>query len=187
MKNWTKYVALSYAVLWLFTDLFGVKPGWLDLPAIAAVKVLEVYTAWAVGAAAVLFMVDELRGSLYGLGARYVGLPLLEVPTFDSAPPEPEGMLHAVFIALDRLLGVFGLRDKDAMSEEDLTISARTALAILDAQRHGHEEPLWAVVLGPMLETWWCLPLISYRGHLQAALQTDYMRCRLAARRLEGL
>ncbi len=74
-------------------------------------------------------------------------------------------LLRRVFVAIDVLVGVFG------GNIQDMTISDRTALRLLEAQRAGNlvNAPLWALSLGALLEK-------IDPGHLQQAILADYCR-----------
>ena len=89
-------------------------------------------------------------------------------------------LVLAALISLDSLVGVVGGRIPY------ITISARCALAILNAQEKGTAIPFWAKVLGNMLETKWAIPFISYPGHLQDAMIGDYGRCKYVMRQISG-
>jgi len=74
-------------------------------------------------------------------------------------------LLRRVFVAFDVLVGVFG------GTIQDMTISDRTALRLLEAQRAGNlaNAPYWALLLGAFLEE-------IDPGHLQGAILSDYCR-----------
>lgn len=84
------------------------------------------------------------------------------------------------FILLDALLGVLGGHIPY------ITISSRCALAILHAQEQNKPYPFWAKVLGNMLEVKWVIPFVSYPGHLQDAMISDYARCQFVQRTISG-
>jgi hypothetical protein len=87
---------------------------------------------------------------------------------------------HSASVTLDSLVGLIGGH------VPYITISARCALAILNAQEKGTAIPFWAKVLGNMLETKWAIPFISYPGHLQDAMIGDYGRCKYVMRQISG-
>jgi hypothetical protein len=91
---------------------------------------------------------------------------------------ESESLGHMILVSLDATLGLFGARIPF------VTISTRTALALLRAQETGGTAtaPLWALALGAALETPWALPFVSSHGHLQGAMQYDFARTQFVAR-----
>ena len=83
--------------------------------------------------------------------------------------------LHRWFVGADIAWGAIG------SATPCTTISGRTARTIEAAQIAAEASwfavcPLWALVLGAALETWWVLPFISYPGHLQGAKDADLAR-----------
>ena len=80
------------------------------------------------------------------------------------------GLAHRMLVCLDMMFGQLGSQIPD------ITISSRTALRCINPA----DAPMWALVLGVMLETPWAIPGISYRGHLQGAILADYARGRRA-------
>lgn len=99
---------------------------------------------------------------------------------------------HLLLVSLDALAGVVGGR------VPFVTISCRTALALLKAQEEFYSDPkgpgltwdyyapMWALVLGAMLETKWALPFISYPGHLQDAMVGDFARSQYVSKLISG-
>ena len=89
---------------------------------------------------------------------------------------------HSFLVSLDATVGVFGGHIPF------ITISSRTALALLKAQQVGDvsKAPLWALLLGAALETPWAIPFISYHGHLQGAMEGDFARTQFVMRFISG-
>jgi len=83
------------------------------------------------------------------------------------------GLIHGLLVAEDAAIGLFGARIPF------ITISTRTALAILRAQEAGTAAAPWARWLGALLE-------LLDPGHLQAAMQADYDRATLVLYLIRG-
>ncbi len=90
---------------------------------------------------------------------------------------ESESLGHMLLVSLDATFGLFGARIPF------ITISSRTALALLAAQEAGGTAtaPFWALLLGAALETRWAIPFVSYPGHLQSAMEYDFARTQYVA------
>lgn len=102
-----------------------------------------------------------------------------------SAAALSESLVHLFLVGCDATWGLLGSR------VPFITISTRTALACLDAQAEHHEGdgpgirwdqycPMWALMLGALLET-------INPGHLQGAMVADFARGQNVVRQISGL